>query len=241
MNIILDLAVVGILAFKVIVGYKKGFIKGLMGFVSGILALAIAFFVSPTVAGVLDNSLVRPAIASSVEEKIVSMNPGDGDLMEFLYEAPEELKAYCSGIGVDMNQLDTYLPAEGMEGDNVTVLSSVSNALAAPLSNMISSVLSYILVYIAALLLLKLVTNMLDGLFKLPILRIPNQILGAAVGLITGVITCFVICSVVGLVLPYLAQGENPLFANVTADKTLLFRFFCGFDAVAQLLGTILK
>ena len=82
---------------------------------------------------------------------------------------------------------------------------------------------------------------MLDGIFKLPILRIPNQILGAAVGLVTGLITCFVICSVVGLVLPYLAQGDNSLFNNVTADKTLLFRFFCGFDGVAHLLGTILK
>ena len=71
-------------------------------------------------------------------------------------------------------------------------------------------------------------------------LRIPNKLLGAVIGAVTGLITCFAVCSVLNLILPYLAENGNPFFADVTAEKTLLFRFFCGFDAVRELLGTVI-
>ena len=242
MNIILDLIVVGILVATVIIGFKRGFIKSLMGLVSGILALVIAFLFSPALARVVDDHLIRPVMVSAVEEKIVSSDPTDGDLLDFLKNAPEDLNQFFSSIGVDLSRLDSYLPeGEEQEGEGEGVLTTVSESLAAPLSNMISTVIAFVVVYLTALILLKIVTALLDGLFKLPILRIPNKLLGAAIGALTGVITCFVICSVVGLVLPYLAEGENTLFSNVTADKTLLFRYFCGFDGVSELLGTILK
>ncbi len=241
MNVILDLAVVGILALTIVVGYKKGFVKSLMGLASGILALVIAFLFSPALARVVDDSLVRPAVVSAVEEKIVSVDPSEGNLWDFLANAPEELKSFFASIGVDLSQLDSYLPPETEPSDSSSALTEVSEALAAPLSNMISTVIAFIVIYLGALIILKIVSAMLDGLFKLPVLRIPNKLLGAGIGAITGVITCFVVCSVVGLVLPYLAGSDYPLLSNVTADKTLLFRFFCGFDGVASLLGTVLK
>lgn len=241
MNIILDLLVVAILAFTIFLGFRKGFVKSLMGLASGILALVIAFVFTPTLAAVVDRSFVRPAVVSVVEEQIVSVLPDEqeGNLLSFIKDSPAELAGFLSGIGIDTSRLESYLPEETAE--EASSLESISEALAAPLSHMISSVISFIVIYVAALIILKIVTAMLDGLFSLPVLRIPNKLLGGAIGAVTGIITCLAVCSVLNVLLPYLAENGNPFFANVTAEKTLLFRFFCGLDAVREFLGTVIK
>ncbi len=244
MNIILDLAVVAVLAITVFIGYKKGFIKSLMGLASGILALIIAFVFSPTLAALIDDNFIKPAVVSVVEEQIVSVIPDNSDMdpESLLNDAPAELTEFLSGIGVDVSQWKTYLPEQAPgDGEGPLSLNSVSQALASPLSRMIASVLAFAVIYIAALIILKIVTAMLDGLFSLPLLKIPNKILGAVIGGITGIITCFALCSVVNLLLPYLSESGNPFFANVTADKTLVFRFFSGFDAVKDVLGAVIQ
>ena len=236
MNILLDLIVVLVFFFSIFFGYKKGFIKGLMGLVSGILALVIAFLLNGPVAGFIDSTFVYPATHAFVEEKIVSSVPDgtqDDQLLLALKDAPEELKEFFQQVGFDMDKLS---PSE----DGTSLIQHISQSIAQPVSHLISSVIAFIVLYLVALILLKIVTVMLDGLFRLPILRIPNKLLGALMGLITGVVTCLVLCSVIQLALPYLVQSENPLFANVTADKTLVFRWFCNVDVFRELLGNIL-
>lgn len=236
MNIVLDLIVVLVFFFSIFFGYKKGFIKGLMGLVSGLLALVIAFLLNGPVAGFVDSTFVYPATHAFVEEKITSSVPDgteDDQLLSALKDAPEELKDFFRQVGFDMDSLSA-------SQDGTPLIEHISRSIAQPVSRLISSVIAFIVLYLVALVMLRIVTVMLDGLFRLPILRIPNKLLGALMGLITGVVTCLVLCSVIQLILPYLVQSENPLFANVTADKTLVFRWFCNVEVFQGLLANVI-
>ena len=244
MNIILDLVVVAILAVSVAIGYKKGFIKGIMGLISGILALILAFVLTPSVGGLIDSAFVAPVVESAVTEQLETFAPeGTNESIkaveEFINNAPAELMTFISDMGLDTaGALEDIKNAQAQTGTKDYV-AQLGKSLAAPVSATISAAIAFILIYIAAIIILKIVVSLLDGIFSLPILKLPNKILGAVLGAVTGIIACFAVCTVFSQLLPYLANTDNPFFQNVTIDKTLIFRFFVGFDAIKELLVNI--
>ena len=244
MNIILDLIVVAILALCIAVGYKKGFIKGIMGLVSGIIALVLAFVLTPTVGGLIDSAFVSPVVEGAVTEQLEIYAPDGANesiksVEEFITNAPQELSEFLSGMGLDvpeaLKELSTSQPSTG----KVDYVAELGKSLASPVSAVISGAIAFILIYLAAIIILKIIVSLLDGVFSLPILKLPNKLLGAVLGAVTGVIACFAVCTVIAQLLPYLANMDNPFFKNVTLDKTLIFRFFVGFDAIKELVGNI--
>ena len=244
MNIILDLVVVAILATSIAIGYRKGFIKGIMGLVSGIIALILAFVLTPAVGGLIDSAFVAPVVESTVTEQLENFAPDGANesikaVEDFINNAPEELVAFFEGMGIDTSAaLDELKTAQSKTG-STDYVTELGKSLAAPVSATISAAIAFIIIYIIAIILLKIVVSLLDGIFSLPILKLPNKLLGGALGAVTGIIACFAVCTVFSQLLPYLANMDNPFFQNVTIDKTLVFRFFVGFDAIKELLVNI--
>lgn len=254
MNIILDLAVAAIIILSVVIGYNRGLIKSVMGLASGIIAIILALALTPALSGFINDNFVHPAISSFVEQKIVSVTPSqksdDESVQEMIEDRPSEFQDVLDFFGMTFDELKTSLfgdkkdtaPAQtGSESNNGGLVKEAGMKISKNVSGLVSSVIAFLIIYILSLVILKIVTSMLNGLFSLPVLKTSNKVLGALIGLVTGVLSCFIVCTVVARVLPYLAQTDNPFFANVTSDKTLLFGFFSSFDNLKELIAKFVK
>lgn len=265
MNIILDLLVVGIFAGSIIVGFSRGFIRSVMGLLSGILALVLAFVFTPMLAGVVDEHIVHPALSGFVEDRLVSVSPSespDDGIEEMIDEKPSAFRELLDSFGISVSELENALfggdktaetgaaTDEAVTGDEAPVtgektekgvvgslLQNAADVISSKLSGIISSILAFIVVYIVALILLRIITFLLEGLLSVGPLKTSDKILGALFGLVTGAVSCVAICTVVANLLPYLANSDNAFFANITSEKTMLFKYFSDINFIKEFIG----
>ena len=261
MNIVLDVLVVGIFAASIILGAARGFIKSIMGLVSGLIALVLALVFTPTLSGIIDERVVHPALSGFVEDRLAAVSPAGGSddgIGEMIEEKPSAFREILDSFGITLSEFETELsdrteaPAQTspatsggeQKAANGTVGSLLQNAasvISSRFSGIISSVVAFIVIYIVALILLRIITFMLEGLFSLEPLKTSDKVLGALFGLVAGAVSCVAVCTVTAKLLPYLANSDNAFFANITSEKTLLFKYFSDIGFIKEFIGNFVK
>lgn len=204
MNIIIDLALIGVLALYTWSGYKKGLILA----VSGILALIIAFYGANLVAQTYSaefTSMIQPMISSAVngavneteeEHRVAQGEDGETDVYEVSYGSLKKLGMLESAAKNLADELKQEVREVGI---------ALKSAMVHKLASTIAYVLTLIIVFVLIIILFIIVANVVNLAFKLPGLDLLNCIGGALFGLIKGLILLFAIAWVtrfLGFALP---------------------------------------
>lgn len=236
--LILDLAVLAILALCA----WRGAVKGLILTLCGLLAVIVAYlgstwianqfskpvseFIQPYISGyveeLLENSLDQ--FTDSVTDNTPSLQiPSDG-----AQEFPVEIQATLGEVLTALQQSKLFngliqSVSDAVDVGSLTVTTSAVSAVAAYLSFQLARAGLFLLSFIFILVLWWLVSHMLDLAFKLPVLRTFNKAGGLLLGLVKGALVLLVACWAIRFF---------ELVPLETAQQTWLFSYFMNFQLI---------
>ncbi len=170
---IIDVIVVVALAVFTVFGLKKGFVGNLVGFISLIASVILAWILYPVIADMLMGLGIRDYVYNIVLQKI---NPDSALNLEMI---PEFLQSSVKS---------------GTEAAAIQVTSSITDIILNILAFLIVLIVSRIIIFVAE--------KVLKIAVKLPILNGINRLLGALTGLLKGVIIIYIIGMIAFMVYP---------------------------------------
>ena len=183
---LIDLFLAMLFLSTVIGCVKNGFIKAFFSCFKAVLALIVARLFGPALGRILENAFIKNKITASVLQKLEALIEKSGlasfDVEALLEELPESFRTLLSLCGTDVTAIAAGF-SDTVSAENVE---SLAESVAAPISALIANGVAYIAIFLAALVLLSLLVLVLDGIFKLPLLRSVNRFLGLVFGVVSG-------------------------------------------------------
>ncbi|MBP5155249.1 MAG: CvpA family protein [Clostridia bacterium] len=230
MNWLLDIIVLAIIGITVFFAVKNGFIKTLISTISFALCILVTvLFVSP-----LSNALQNTGIAEKVNHTTaenISHYIFDGSLggVEDLLDGKSEgFNTLLKIAGTDNEAVKSWYAQNVGSGDDGSY--KLAEKISSPIVKALCTLIAVLILFFGTKLILFFVTRLLDGFAQLPVLKSFNKLFGVLLGIALAVVRVALFCFIVKVL------TENSDFLNVDfikqldPDKTLIFRFFYGFD-----------
>ncbi|MBQ8419817.1 MAG: CvpA family protein [Clostridia bacterium] len=200
MSVLFDIILALILAICVFIGYKRGLVHTLSKFLSYIISFTLAnkFYVL----------LAKVFIRLPFLEAMLSEEPFT------------ESMTFLDRFNLCFDEIKENIVIFG----NDTVMANAKLIVDNAVSVMIASTMAAILTFVIAVLLLKLVLWLLDGLItKIPVLKQVNGALGGLFGLLNGFFwTWLVTNAFVQFLLPTLMEKFPNVFVTEIADSFIV-------------------
>jgi len=233
---IVDYVILGIIGLSVLWGFYRGFIQSVLNMGGCLAALVGSFYVYPHLAGMIQSNegLVRSLIhytdASSrlgdLELALTNVsNLGQNTLNTILTNVnlPEPLSSLLS----------YNLENQVFASQNITTVSDYVNQTIVAVS---INIICFLLCFLAIYLVISMVCNLLRAVFRFPLLKQLDWLVGGIFGALRGVIFCyaiFVLIPLVQTVLPFeeltLLMNEStlaPIFNNGNLILSIMNRAF---------------
>ncbi len=210
MNIV-DYAILGIVGVSLLFGIYRGFISSVLGLVSVFLAMFAAYAIGPAIASAICKN--ETVVSTLIHYTDAASRLGDLDL---------SMKAVAgldpSAIQDIVSRTKLPVPFDALLSGNLAqqVFSSIGSVNVSEYVNQtivtsIVSVLCYIGTFIVAYLALTLLSGLLGYVFRFPVLKHLDALLGGVFGVARGVFMVYVLFALVPIamtVLPFDQFGE---------------------------------
>ncbi|MDA3847615.1 MAG: CvpA family protein [Vallitaleaceae bacterium] len=214
----LDFIFIGIIVFSSVAGAIKGLITTVFGFLSTVIALIFAYVFYHFLSGLLIEST---KLFSFFQEKIADAL--DLNALSQSVVSNIDRKEMIQGI-----EVPGFLKTLLIENDNSEIYNALGiNAnnqagdyVSSFLATIAINVMAFIILFIIGLIIIGILTNILDLIAKLPVLKQVNHVGGLILGFITGVIMLWVLS--LGLYLIVSMQGGGDLQALIDKSTVVL-------------------
>ncbi len=238
MNII-DLIILAILAFSLVSGMHKGFITStlaLVGFcVSWVLAYASYGYL---VTAVQQNESMINFLNGLVSAADLFKTRQLADL-EVAAATAADIDLAVGEVGIPLindlfrsNVLGQVFANDGL----ITMSEYLTQTLLISVLNIVSFILAFAVIYMAVL----LVVNMLNNVFRFPLIRHFDWLLGGAFGLVRGAVIVMLIFSVVPTMCSALESMDISLLTDVLNESTI-GKMLTDYNPVASALNSLIK
>jgi len=225
--LLIDLAIIGIVAFCAWRGYRNGLIRGVFGVLTLILSLFFANIaatayseefkgmMAPFVGGIVDTTLSEMAMAGAEPEPLEHEN-----------QSEEFRTAYTvlRRIGLPVSaavRVAELTVEEGFEGQ-------LSDAIAEKLSTALAYVTVFAISFVLIAIVFAVIGNLIGFVFSLPGLKLLDIIAGVAFGFVKGLLIVLALSAVV---------RYFGLLALDTLEETAVLNYLVGNNIVANMLG----
>jgi len=210
--LIVTLILLAILVLFTVLGLKKGLVRTVLTLIGNVAAFFIARALADWIAPIITGEIPLPGIGTSLTSALNRAELTDRSIETVVrvmteYGFPETAATAVAGR-IDLSD---------------------AHSLAVQVSNTLDFLVAYVLVFAAALivsiLLLILLSGVLEGLMKMPILHVVNVISGGVLGFAAG----FVLCWVAVLTLSFLAPLVDACFSTTISQiftASPLYDFF---------------
>ncbi len=181
----------------VIVFIRRGFVESVFRFGRYIAAIIISYFAGPHVGDFIFSKFLYKGIFGVVSNSVESflMNTaGSVDIDSLVDSLPFLIQKF-----VDVGKMKAKY---GNAVDNFGVVADdFASSVATPIAEVLSNILAYIVVYFVALLLLWVVFELLNKLFRVRALNVVNSILGGVCGILVAMLLLIVLTWIINLIL----------------------------------------
>lgn len=214
-SIILDIALVLILGISTWIAAKKGIFKSIYKLSSIVLTIIAVVLLSGPVGNMVESSGLGIKIDQMVYTSLIADKEYDENLGKMVSTGEEE---NVSGLPEFVND---------------AVATVAESAVVPAVSEIVKKLVCAIIIYLVAKLLLFLIFLFIDGMFKLPLLKSANKLLGAAAGLISGLLIVYIVCGIASLNVQYSAVIREII------DGTYLVKYFYDQNYLMNLFITL--
>ena len=215
LSIIFDIIVALILIFCIYCSAKKGFLGSSYKFFSIILTLILMFMFQTTISDWLRSTDVGKYIETTIYDSLIKKSE-DTNTSEEITDDKENIFTSLGLPKIYDNLLKDEIDSINNTKDNI--VKNVATALTDSLINIVSIIILYILIRFLLFLLYK-ITNFI---FRLPILKSLNKLLGAVVGLIQGLFVVYILCAL----LIWFSPKNDTNSIQTTINDTIITQYF---------------
>ncbi len=223
MSAVFDIIIIAVMAVSIISGWRAGFVKTVMGFVSVFVAFFAALFLSPFVGSYICESFLIEPISKEISETLTSLLSVTGDgaartTAQLFADMPESLTAMLERFGVD----EAGFTSKFMSNSPATssLVSEMAENIARPACEMIGLALAFFLIFVIASVILKIATVIIGAVVELPALKQLNTALGIALGVVCALFYAVILSNVFVHLADALAIFDPAMFSDNLIEKT---------------------
>lgn len=225
-NLVIDIVILGFLALSALMGYRRGLILTLCGF----LAVFVAFFGATTVSNTMAEPLSRtlqPGLESNIQRFLddrlspdaqgnaAPVIPGDTSEEEHVVVSVEEALTLLKDTRFYRGFAETF--QDMVDKGMAAVTADAPRIISSYIATQVARTILFYLAFLLILVLWAMLSHALDLAFKLPVLSTLNAWFGALLGLIRGCVVLFILCWLLG----------DGILPRDVVDGTVLLHFFC--------------
>lgn len=228
MGYALDLVIVAIIVITIWFGYKNGFIKTVMSALSFFIALVVAFTFRQALSDRIMQLPLVDGVRDTVKQEFINLAPKGSEADEFdseklIEEKPEGFGLILKIAGIDEDEIKAKYET-WKEQDTEKAADMLVEYVAEPIMEGLASIVSFLSLFAITMIVLRIIIFLLDYLFKLPVLKQANKLLGTALGVLLGLFRAYVFGAIITLLMPVI-QTNNP---NLAIGNSFIFNFFYG-------------
>lgn len=239
MAYILDVAVILLFVLAILIGIKRGFIKTVIRLVGCLLALVIAYSLSGVIAGGAYDTFLAP----TVKEQIVAHVPSADteSLKDGLDAVMEQLPGFVRNA-VDNNvgstdQIVDYLEGS-LNGNMESLAATVSDKVVRPVAVAMLQMICFFVLFIVLMIVVIILSCVINKVFKLPLLKQANGVLGGILGAVEGVLWVFVAVTVIQLVAS--SSPADSLLSAQNLENSLLVSRLADINPITSMLHSLM-
>lgn len=201
-SIIFDIILVAVIVISTWLAAKKGIFKSIYKLSSIILTIIAVLLLSEPVGNMIESSGLGIKIDQMVYTGLIADKEYDSELGKMVSTGEEK---NISGLPAFVND---------------AVETAAENAIVPAVSEIVKKLVCAIIIYLLAKLLLFLIFLVIDGMFKLPLLKSASKLLGAVAGLISGLLIVYILCGIASL------NVQNSALIREVVDGTYIVKYF---------------
>lgn len=208
MNYTLDIVLLCVFLLFTALGIRRGFIKSAVHFLGSVIAALLASVLGGAAAQWAFNVLFRDALVEKIGASISSMGTGNITvaLEQVLSSLPDFIVRALEDGGVTVNSLEGVLAAQSGRAAEL-----IADSLA-PVFVGFLKVLTVIILFLLLMILVRVLADLISGLFHLPILRQLDGLLGGVFGFLLALVSVWILISAVEVFTPMLtAEAQSDL------------------------------
>lgn len=237
LGIVIDLIIALILLFNMISGARRGFVKTVYKFLRVIIALAVSYMFSSSLAQYLRTTDLYKNLLEGLGEKLGAYF-AENFRPDFsgLSETNPELSKLLSFLGRSPEQIVGEYERLAGESAGESIAERMTDFIIEPACDGIVTVISFVAIFIVSLLALYIVMKLLNLFASIPGVRFLNKTLGLAAGIVVALTQIFVISALFELALPYLA-GLDIGVTPETVYESSLYSFVSSLNPLTAIFG----
>ncbi len=220
-----DLIFAAIIITSVWLGWRKGAAKTLLSFCAVVVALVLSFSMSQFVSQFIYNTFIKDSLEAKIGDFLIE-SPVGGLVFEaaaFMSSLPVLVLNSLESFGITTLTLENAC-AQGASGiDSQLASESVAQTIAPVITGIISLVVNIIL-FVVFYFILRLIANGLSKVFRLPLVRFPDSLLGSVLGAAKGLVISVALALLISLLLPVIPDSWG-FISEETLNKSIMYSF----------------
>ena len=226
-TLLIDLTIIGIVAFCAWRGYRSGLIRGVFGIVTLIASLFLANIAANAYSEEF-TGMLKPFVGGIIETSISDI--AEDDYVPEKFEHENKTEEFITAVNA-LRNIGLPIPAAIRVAEQA-VEDGVEKFLADKLADKLSSVLAYIAVFGVTFILVAIVFavigNLIGFVFSLPGLKLLDAIAGVVFGLAKGLLIVLVLAAV---------MRYFGLLALDILEGTTVLNYLVNNNIIADMLG----
>ena len=182
----MDIIVIAIIATSAVFGYKRGFLRSIIGMLSLIASIALAWVLYPVVSDLLTSMGFR----------------------DIVFEKIQEVMSSYIGTSEQISALPQFMQSAVVTGSGEILFSTATTV-----AETILNIISFIAVLIIARIIIWIAQKLLIALSKMPIIGFLNRIAGLIFGALQGLLITFILFSLIYAIVPM--SDNSSLYGSI--------------------------
>ncbi|MBO5291462.1 MAG: CvpA family protein [Clostridia bacterium] len=221
MNFIVDAIIIAIIAIVIVRSSKKGFVSSLVDTFAMIIATIVSYMFTPEVSQFVYDSFIKNSVSKGFEKVLDDMNTNAAvaDKVDAMIASlPEGAVNLADRLGIiNLNAIGAGIHMPGVI-DNNQLITTVLNDFAYNVMITITKVVVFFILFVLATLVLRMVSNFLENINKIPLIGKLNSTLGGVLGVAKALIIILVVCTVMYFII---SSSDNVDLVGAISDSKI--------------------
>lgn len=228
MAILLDILIIAVIIICVVIGVKKGFVEAIISLLGFTLAIVLAWSFAETLGETIDENVIRPwAVRAIIKDSEKEGLTPDSSLDEVSADDLTLNEKILALFKNDTDEVENDYAKASEKEDKGTIGQFLDNLLEKQSITLLASkTIAVVIIFVVVSLVLWVVKLLLKAVFRLPVLRQCDQLLGAVVGLANAAIIILICCTAISF-LGILSKTDDTglTYQERVVDKTVIFKY----------------
>ena len=208
--------VLAFIAYHIIDGLRRGFIRKVVSAVSLVVTLVLVTYLTPQITTFVQNNT---SLHENLQEKCSNLFLNE----EYNEDVKTDQVLMIENMDLPENIKEMLLENNNTESYDVLAVSGFHDYIGAYLANMIINALAYLLSFLIVWTAIRAILLALDVVTKLPLLHGINRLAGGVLGLVYGIVLVWIAF----LLVTILCNGDlgRQFFSLISENPFLLFLY----------------